>query len=565
MKQLHIRAVIGTALIAALASCLPVAEVDDLDNWGSPQTRTVTIDVVAGETIYLVKYNPSSREVPAQYTGSVRSVSPAALPTPSRQQAGGGGQSTAPGFETLVTHHKAAMEFNANPPEFTPVPRRMARAAPPAEGATRQFWVQNGPYDNSPWIQIPATLKKNGTKCRIWVADSNDDNSSSQTNDNKITTEQARMLAEKFDLIYPKETAFFGYELGGGLISGQTGYGGIDGDPLIQILVYDIDSDYQATQDGGTLGFFWGKDEYPQTVWTNAGYSLKSNEAEIFYVDAHFLDKNPASMYSTLIHEFQHMIQFNEKYIKRGLNSETWYNEMLSMLAEDMLAPDVDVPATNPGHPINVRIPFFNTYYWYSGVTDWLGGNGVILSYADAYAFGAYLARNYGGAKLVKTMATHNAVNVASVDAALRSTAGITFEKALEKFPETLLHTSEATYIDGILTNGLATYNHAATGSTWSLAGYDFAAFNIAGIPHVNPQNWSGDPLPQGTPANGPGPVIWSVQQTEIRPYGIDIQKYGTVSGAGQASITATSYPGSPVKMYLLCKKSDGTVVRHDF
>lgn len=37
---------------------------------------------------------------------------------------------------------------------------------------------------------------------------------------------------------------------------------------------------------------------------------------------------------STLAHEFQHMLLFANKDHPAGLHSDTWYNEMLSMLAE---------------------------------------------------------------------------------------------------------------------------------------------------------------------------------------------------------------------------------------
>ncbi|GMO49893.1 MAG: hypothetical protein Pg6C_13020 [Treponemataceae bacterium] len=549
MKQLKtfLTAVIGTALIVLLCvSCDQFMglfktedEKDTAPSYGSSVSRTVTVSVSADEEIYLVKYNPNSGDIPAAYSGTARVANQTALPQAqalsmqqSRQQTEVAGQSAALNFAPQAVHHRGAMEFNANPPEFTVTPRRMSRAAPPAEGTSRQFWVQYGPDSNSPWIQRNATLKKNGTYCRIWV-----DNEHFGTGSTQINQTAVDNLAAKFDLIYQKETAFFGYEYGGG----PGGNGGIDGDPLIQIFVYDIDFD--VTPGGGTLGFFWGKDEYTQDNLRWQGYSdsqLRSNAAEIFYVDAYFTKILPNTMYSTLAHEFQHMIQFNEKFIKKGLNSESWYNEMLSMLAEDMLDRHIGInpPAditTYSGHPIYERIPRFKNFYWASGVTDWLSGYNVYFSYSNAYAFGAYLVRNYGGAKLLYEMAHNDYANIASVNAALASTASITFDKALEKFPEVLFNNTGAAGTASFKQTGAA-WNPYPPGITPS--DYTFGAFDI------------------GTGLYGPS------SPQPIRPYGIEINYVGTAGGTGQASFTIENYSESPVKMYFLGKKNDGTVER---
>jgi hypothetical protein len=447
----------------------------------------------------------------------------------------GGGQSTAPGFGT---HNKAAMEFNALPPlERTELPpRRMTRVfMPPSEGATKSFWV--GGESGASWRQTPAKLKKNGSKCRIWVAD---ENFSAAPGNNKITQVDVDNLATNFDAIYDKETAFFGYEYGGG----PSGNGGIDGDPLIQILVYDIDGDYSSSQTGGTLGFFWGKDEYTQTDLDRVDRSLKSNKAEIFYVDAHFTKTASTLMYSTLAHEFQHMIQYNTKTLRLNKPVEAWYNEMLSMLAEDMLDRHIGItpPAnitTDSGHPIRARIPTFKQYYWAGGATDWFDDGNVLISYANAYGLGAYLVRNYGGAKLLYEMARNNYVNLDSINAALAAAAGTNFTAALEKFPEVLVNNTGAA--------GTSSFNRAVT--TWAspsgltASDYTFEAFDIVA-------DLYGPATPQ-----------------PLRPYGIAIEAYGRNEGATAIQnypVTITSYPSSSVKMYLLGKKSNGTVVKKD-
>ncbi|MBQ5399653.1 MAG: hypothetical protein IIU15_00260, partial [Treponema sp.] len=66
------------------------------------------------------------------------------------------------------------------------------------------------------------------------------------------------------------------------------------------------------------------------------------------------------------------------------------------------------------------RIPNFNGYYYYSGAAQYLDQNSWV-SYGTAYAFGAWLARNYGGAPLVQKMSTNAYVGIDSVVNAVNS------------------------------------------------------------------------------------------------------------------------------------------------
>ncbi len=112
----------------------------------------------------------------------------------------------------------------------------------------------------------------------------------------------------------------------------------------ITILLTDINNDNSSN--GGVVGYFWAKDNYTQS--TVAG----SNERVIFYIDSVMYANNDSDgdgnadnyweniIYSTLAHEFQHMINFYQRVAKRGLATETWYNEMLSAAIEDIVLPN---------------------------------------------------------------------------------------------------------------------------------------------------------------------------------------------------------------------------------
>jgi len=323
-----------------------------------------------------------------------------------------------------------ASRFNANPPQALEEPSRSVLgpsfAVLPSEGATKKFYVQNA---SGAFIQIDTTLRKQGVYCNVWV-----DNSWFGTASGKINAAKAQEIANYFDRIYPLETNLLGYEYGGG----TGGNGGKDGDPRIQILVYDI-------VDEGVLGFFWSKDYY--TDGSSTLGSLRSNEAEIFYIDADLLLRMPKVVYSTLVHEFQHMINFNQKS-RNGLGSEAWFDEMLAMLAEDIIDPLIGMGQGSGGHPIDVRIPDFLGYYPLCGVDQWLEGDDVIMSYSTAYAFGAYLIRNYGGPQLLYEMLHNDKGNRNSIDKALETVnpgKGFTFDKALERYAEALLYSTSNT------------------------------------------------------------------------------------------------------------------------
>jgi hypothetical protein len=256
------------------------------------------------------------------------------------------------------------------------------------------FWVESY-YNSRTFVQKQATLRATGQYGNIWIMDENYGSGSSSK---KITTTQAQTLAAKFDSIYPIETNLLGYEYGGE----PGGNGGKDGDPKIQILIYDIDA---------VAGFFWGKDFYEQSQLS----PTKTNLAEIFYIDASQVNDVPEYIYSALFHEFQHMINFNMKSVKHNRSSESWYNEMLSVMAEDVISPLIGIGPANSGHPIRSRIPTFLNNYHLVGMSEWVTLSSA--SYAKGFAFGAYLMRNYGGANLLKEMLANNSTNIDSVTA----------------------------------------------------------------------------------------------------------------------------------------------------
>jgi hypothetical protein len=219
-----------------------------------------------------------------------------------------------------------------------------------------------------------------------------------------------------------------------------------------------------------------------------------TNKAEIFYIDAHFLDAFPDVTESTLVHEFQHMIHFNEQFVKQGNRSSTWYNEMLSMLAEDLITPMIGIDSS--GYPERTRMPLFLSAYNRTGITSWLDGADVYFSYANAFAFGAYLVRNYGGAELLSRMAKNNAVNEAAIEAAIRARGfELDFKDLLRNYAETFVRSQISTYEDSVSFNRSVTSEIG--GST-----YTFNAIDIWDM--VRKSGYGVSALQQSYGAKGP-------------------------------------------------------------
>jgi len=369
--------------------------------------------------------------------------------------------------------HPFIDEFNANHPlpirrsGFTSSPLASPPlSSPPVRsvGDKKNFWVERY-FTRGDWLHRPATLAAIGTHSNVWVMDG----------DTEIPKDRAELVAQLFDIIYPAATALLGYEHGGG----PGGNGGLDGDTRVQILIYDI---ITPTGAGAAGGYFWGKDFYP---FINGIYY--SNEAEMFYVhSSQVLENRHGWIPHLLIHEFQHLIHFSNKRWLTGQVLPTWYNEMMSMMAEDLV---YGIIASNPSSPITLdQVEAFNPIrlgtaigfmdnYHREGITDWnLIGN---ASYTNAYIFGSYLMRNYGGAALLNRMSLNSTTGIPSINQALAELRpGTDFLDTLYRFGEALVSRGSSHPANAAVFNRTVTSN--VNGRSYTLRGYDLYSWNFA-------------------------------------------------------------------------------------
>jgi hypothetical protein len=512
---------------AWIATSSTVTKVD----FGVNSTATAAFLGLANKSVFLVKVNKGDTNVTGANSGSV--VGAGSLPL----------TSVAPSFasppnaaasdsEPLLLDHPLAMEFNANPPPITAEmrqePRNILRpgfaAEPlpsPVVGDTRMFWVETV-YGSNTWTQKQATLRAAGSHGNVWVMDDAYSAADGGTSDLKITTAQAEAMAQKFDLIYPVETKLLGHEYGGGVSDTHPSYGGKDGDTKVQILVYDFMGGTGGSS--GAAGFFWSKDFYTKAQLPS-GY--ETNLAEIFYLSVRSVDSSPNYMYSTLVHEFQHMIHFNQKTVLNNQFSASWYNEMCSLMAEDVISPLIGVGPDNPNHAINVRIPTFLNTYNTHGITEWTQLSGA--SYAKGFAFGAYLMRNWGGAELLGKILANNTVDIDSVTAALNEIEpGMTFEKAVQRYGEALIFSDTANSADVLSFDN--TVDYTLTGTAYRASAFDIWTMG--------------------------GPKLFPLTDTsELRAYGLIVQSAdGWKNKTGDLTITLNK-PSSPnVELYVMVR-----------
>ena len=261
-------------------------------------------------------------------------------------------------------------------------------------------------YDNS---RIVARMVAEGEYCYIWQDDEALPNA-------KLSEEEIKEFITKFDAIYLKQT-----NLCGPKYDGTSKY-----ENIIKLLT-DIKPDV-------FVGFFRPYD------YVSANDSAKMEVIVVDSVEAK--DKGKVSMlYSTLVHEFSHLLTFVNKNLKYGLNYESWYTEMLAMITEDFFMQDLGVDYRNSPQ---ARLEAFVTGGYIYGFKNWAKDDSPYLycSYSNAYAFGAFLARNYGGAKLIHEICINEYVNEESVVNAVNKINGTkkTFSELLEEYSFVLIN-----------------------------------------------------------------------------------------------------------------------------
>ncbi|GEM_PF-2357496 len=252
---------------------------------------------------------------------------------------------------------------------INPIERNLMMSAPEPSvlNETRGFNVCN--FNTNPYTYgvTTARLAYIGTKVEVWVG---------CTTTVNFTDEMAKQIGEEFDdNIYSLVTENFFYT-----------ESDVNGDGKIAILCFDIQDTYAGSGTGYVGGYF-APDDLNLAM-------LDSNQMEIFYIDTYptmtkdkSVPPDVTKAYSTLAHEFQHMVNCNRAMIEKsestGGDMDTWLNEALSMAAEHMYN------GVQSG-----RIDYYNKSDAIRNgrsLLNWANDEGILANYALSYLFGQYL------------------------------------------------------------------------------------------------------------------------------------------------------------------------------
>lgn len=252
----------------------------------------------------------------------------------------------------------------------------------PSEGSTRTFLLNN--RENNTVSKRTVVLKKLSKSAYFWVA---------QDEVNDIDETVFENTVQYWDeTAYPLVTSKFG--------EAPTPPRDIDGENRIHIYIDTISANK------GLYGYF-----SPMDVVTEKG-----NKADMLYINSWMLKKgtsNEHSAKSTLIHEFQHLVNFNNKVVQKYLDGKQplmegrWLNEGMSTYAEQLGG--LGLPSGDTFTALYLN-HFFENPSAVPVVTD-----DPNLNYGAVYLLVLYLVEQYGEESL-KTLTMSDKINTENVE-----------------------------------------------------------------------------------------------------------------------------------------------------
>ena len=499
-------------------------------------TYTVPSDK-AGKVAYLVKVNLGSSKASASSTGASRALAAGAedqISSENEERALGSRSFSLPADFTFES-----LGYELSPSEAEERSSRALKSSY-SVGATEKFHINRSSSLTS------ATLKYISDSFYIWYVPSS-----------KTFIKESQMdfatLGEKLDSVFSVEKEIFGSNVP---VKKYSNMISITESDKIHVIVYDIDNDATENKKSGTYGFMDTVNVY--TTDSELGKKYNSNGAQILYIDSYFLQVAKEKTWGTAAHELQHLLGFIQKQINVQYDFSTWFTEMLSVLSEEIFQDILAIP--DDCTPISLRSDYSGSAYnW--GIADecWnladSTGMGGSFEYVNTYLFGSYLARYYGGMKLINEIATNAYGKEEAISKALASLGySEDFYQVLGKFPQIYVNASGNN-------SRLCTLNKAVTstykGTSYKLKAIDLTSYKISASYYSTPASshgWkelvSGDYIP-GISAmyKSPGtyvslPVILkgsSAGQVNLFQYGSSVHCLGSVTAGKKLNFTLPS------------------------
>ena len=197
-----------------------------------------------------------------------------------------------------------------------------------------------------------------------------------------------QIVADEFDAKYSDMTNMFGDTVA----ADASGRGDADGKTAI--ICYDIFGDFEYGFDSYVAGYFWGADLKGYDNSTGNAMDCihidsyqGMGRADDYSINTEYID----NCYSTLVHEYQHMIHYAHLESK-GLwanYTPTYINETFSAAAEYLMY----------GRNYS-RTSYYNYYSSFTNglsLTQWDTNDDVLMNYSVAYLFSQYIRAQYKG------------------------------------------------------------------------------------------------------------------------------------------------------------------------
>mgnify|MGYP002623628911 CR=1 FL=1 len=464
---------------------------------------------IAGHELFLVKTNPTDTVIDssrARYVVSVNDESTAAGESDARMV-----KNHKRIFdEDITTHFDPPQEFDPN--EAVPEAARAAsfsvQTVTPTEfacGDTREIFVDANEAIST-FEKQTATLLAIGKKCYVWVVD---------VPSNRAAEIYAAEVAETFDKLYSSVTTVYGNESDTLYVFNGSNF------TLADMACYSMTGTrvnivLSRFVSVGTVGYFYCKDYYTGYTAKASDARASSNSGKYLYINTRYMgtERSRSMVYSTLAHEFQHLIMFGQKNIRCGVSAANWFNEMMSMICEDLLQDELGI--ANAQSPKN-RLGRFAASYYLSGAAEFISVDGSYLpSYAALYGFGAYLIRTYGGAAFVNRIMQSDYCNEQAIAKAVSAVTGreMTFSEIVQL------------YALSFVSNGMLSMNQPPEGSPF------FEEFRDEATDYrypLDPINMT-DYLQKGSAGDYGMKLFLPEERVALRPNGFSLHSLGTAT-----------------------------------
>ncbi len=299
------------------------------------------------------------------------------------------------------------------PPENAP-----ARTAPGAPavlpiGTERTFFVPD--FRSLQQYTVSAVLQGIGNFCYIFVE-------GTEWN-TRVNTGTVQALIRAFDAATPANPQQ-------GIYDTLTQHFGappdIDANGKIILLLLNI---RDAAGGGGryTAGFFNPADQN-RGVLRNPGFRgfpIRSNEAELLYIDTQPLNPNSERAHNVVAHEFQHLLNWHQ-----DPRESTWVDEGCAEYASFLC-----------GYSLQEHIAAFEAVPDVSLVTWPLDGSNSLPHYGASFLWMLYLHENYGGVETLREIVENRGTSLTGISNALAA-QGIT-----ESFSDIFVQWKLANYL----------------------------------------------------------------------------------------------------------------------